>query len=81
MGEPWYGPKAYGYGLSPRNWAGWAALVIYIVLVTAVPLAALRFGAPRWMALAIIAALSLAYLVLVWLKSDRQPWRWRWGGR
>ncbi len=81
MGEPWFGQKAYGFGLSPRSWAGWWALIIFVMVITAVPLIALRLGTPRWIALAIIGGLSVAFLVLVWLKSDRQPWRWRWGGR
>lgn len=31
----WFKKKKYGYGWFPGNWKGWAALVAYLVIVTA----------------------------------------------
>jgi hypothetical protein len=80
MSEPWFGPKAYGIGLSPKSRPGWAALAIYIVAMAATGPIVDSLDAPSWVIWAVFAALTTALLALVFIKSDRQPWRWRWGG-
>ena len=32
----WFGPKAYGFGLGPKTWQGWLAIIIYAVLMIAI---------------------------------------------
>ena len=81
MNRPWFGPKRYGMGLSPTTWQGWLATLIFIGLI-ALAAAAMR-GSGRhptlWNVFA-FGGLTAAYIALAVWKSDRQPWRWRWGG-
>ena len=32
-GRPWFGPKRYGWGLTPISWQGWALTGAYVVAV------------------------------------------------
>jgi hypothetical protein len=81
MGAPWFELKAYGIGVSPKRPAGWIALAIYVAAVVATAPITRHLAAPRWMAGVVIGLLTVAFLLLMLAKSDRQPWRWRWGGR
>jgi hypothetical protein len=81
MGEPWFGAKDYGIGLSPKTGAGWAALALYVAAMGATTPLARRLAAPHWSIGAAFAILTAAFVVLVFLKGGRQAWRWRWGGR
>jgi hypothetical protein len=81
MGEPWFGAKAYGVGLSPKTPAGWiATLVFVVVMVGAVPVGRL-LHAPRWASFVVLALAPAAFLALAIWKSGGTVWRWRWGGR
>ncbi|MGV8874144.1 MAG: hypothetical protein ACOH2Q_16540 [Rhodococcus sp. (in: high G+C Gram-positive bacteria)] len=31
----WFGPKRYGWGISPHTWEGWFLLVIFVITVVA----------------------------------------------
>ena len=77
MGEPWFGAKTYGIGLSPKGAAGWISVAVFCALATLAPLAGLALNWPAWTILASLGLLTIAFLVLIVLKSDRQPWRWR----
>ena len=46
MSQYWFKPKTYGYGATPANWKGWAAVAGYVAVVTALtlPLLALAGG-------------------------------------
>ncbi|MBE7220805.1 MAG: hypothetical protein INR64_20245 [Caulobacteraceae bacterium] len=81
MGEPWFGVKRYGIGIGPRSPAGWAATVLFMVVVVVVPQVVVALHGPPWATLAIVLALGAAFTLLAFAKSDRKPWRWRWGGR
>jgi hypothetical protein len=81
MTEPWFGPKAYGIGIAPRSPRGWAALGVYVLAMAATGPVVEHFAAPRWVIWIAFALLTAALLVLMYVKSDRRPWRWRWGGR
>jgi hypothetical protein len=81
MGRPWFGAKTYGIGIGPKRPAAWVAILVYVALMTAAPLAELALRWPIWAIPATFALLTLAFLALVVLTSDRQPLRWRWGGR
>jgi hypothetical protein len=81
MGEPWFGPKAYGIGLSPKTPAGWISVAAYMAAMAAARLIGRQVSAPRWAAWLAPSTLTLAFLALVLVKSDRRPWRWRWAGR
>jgi short-subunit dehydrogenase len=33
MSKPWFGPKEYGFGLSPISPAGWIATLVYVIVL------------------------------------------------
>jgi hypothetical protein len=80
MGKPWFGAKTYGIGVGPKSPAGWTSVVVYCVLMLVTP-TAMRSVGPHWAGLAAGGLITVGYLVLVALKSDGAPWRWRWGGK
>jgi hypothetical protein len=70
----WFAPKMFGLGATPVTWQGWLATLIFVAIL---------FGAvllmPRdVLKLAIAVPLVLAFMLLVWRKTDR-GWHWRWG--
>lgn len=75
--EYWFPAKRYGWGWGfPVRWQGWAALIVYFLLLGAV---ALRFP-PGLHSLAfalLVALLSLSVVAVCWMKGE--PPRWRWG--
>jgi hypothetical protein len=81
MGEPWFGAKEYGIGISPKTPAGWISLFVYVAAMATAPRIAHQLAAPHWAIWLVLATLTIAFFALVAIKSDRQPWRWRWGGR
>jgi hypothetical protein len=81
MTGPWFGAKEYGIGISPKSSAGWISLGIYALAMVATGPIARHFDAPLWVVWATFAFLTIGLLVLIFAKSDRRPWRWRWGRR
>jgi len=75
----WFPAKRYGWGWGvPGTWQGWAVLAVFFA---ALPAGALLFhpaesplGFAAWS-----AVLSLALVLVCYLKGE--PPRWRWGGR
>ena len=49
MSDYWFKPHAYGYGATPTNWKGWAAVLGYVavILALALSLAALPADLPE----------------------------------
>jgi hypothetical protein len=87
MSQSWFKPYAYGFGATPANWKGWAAVAAYLaaVLALTVPLAAwpadLPAGPAAWQVVTwfiLTALLTLAFIRLARAKTDGQ-WQWRWG--
>ncbi len=80
-GKPWFGQKRYGMGLGPASWQGWLTLLAYIIVMgwTVEQAQAVLGGGARtvWILLGVE---TLVLLVIIFLKGDRRPWRWRWGG-
>lgn len=29
----WFGPKRYGWGISPHTWEGWLLLFVFVIVV------------------------------------------------
>lgn len=72
----WFPAKRYGWGWGPPNcWQGWLALFIYVALsVTGIPLLdATHHTVPY---LIYISALTIAMVVVCWLKGEQPKWRW-----
>ena len=87
MADYWFKPHAYGYGATPINWKGGAAVAGYIAVVFALVLsvAALPVDLPpgpgAWQVATLvmmIAALTLGFIRLCQMKTDGE-WAWRWG--
>ena len=73
----WFPAKRYGWGWGlPVRWQGWATLSLYFLLLGAV---AFRFqpGLHSFTFALLVSLLSLALVVVCWLKGE--PPRWRWG--
>jgi hypothetical protein len=81
MGRPWFGARKYGIGIGPKTAAGWVSILIYCVLMTAAPIAELVWRWPVWTVPVASGLFTLALIVLIILKRDGEPLRWRWGGR
>ncbi len=87
MSEPWFKPKTFGYGATPANWKGWAAIGAYAVVMTVLAMVMVveptRGGAPLPKEqlvtyLATAGLLTVGFLVLCRIKTDG-VWSWRWG--
>ena len=88
MAGYWFKPKTNGYGATPSNWKGWAALYVYAFFVTlagfrliAVPAKAQGLkGLQVLSGLAVIGALTVCFVAIARHKTDGE-WRWRWRGK
>jgi hypothetical protein len=87
MSQYWFRPKTYGYGATPTNLKGWAAVAIYAtaILALTLPLMAWPVDMPAspkiWQLLtwAIMTAMvTMAFVRFTRAKTDGQ-WAWRWG--
>ena len=87
MSQSWFTPHTYGYGATPSNWKGWAAVGAYVVVLLALSLPLVTWPAdmpagPRiWQLITwalLVAALTLGFIRLARAKTDGQ-WNWRWG--
>jgi hypothetical protein len=71
----WFAPKRYGFGAGlPISWQGWLVLAFYVAIVVAA-------GSllDHRLAQASIVVLATALLVIIFAKTTRGGWRWRWG--
>ncbi|MFZ5748070.1 MAG: hypothetical protein ACOY45_10515 [Pseudomonadota bacterium] len=70
----WFAPKLFGLGATPVTWQGWLSLAVYVALFYGL----LHLTHDTLVRIATMGPLTLAYLWLVWTKTDG-GWRWRWG--
>lgn len=87
MSQYWFTPKTYGYGATPTNWKGWAAVAIYAAVIVALTLplmmwhAGMPTGPKIWQVATwaiMTALLTLGFIRFARAKTDGQ-WAWRWG--
>jgi hypothetical protein len=72
----WFAPKRYGFGAGlPIAWQGWAVLGFYFAIVAA---AGLLLEGKR-LAQGSIIIPATAALIIIFAKTTRGGWRWRWG--
>jgi hypothetical protein len=60
--QPWFGPKALGYGYGPKTWPGWlviAVLVAFVILV-----ATLTKGHWPGMLIGIVPLITVPFLIM-----------------
>jgi len=73
----WFAPKRYGFGAGlPISWQGWLVLGVYLAIVVA---AGVLLDEKR-LAQGSIAIPATIALVIIFAKTTRGGWRWRWGG-
>lgn len=87
MSQYWFRPKTYGYGATPTNWKGWAAIAVFLSMIMALtfPLMVWPADMPAdpavWQIVTwaiMVALLTLAFIRFSRAKTDGQ-WSWRWG--
>ena len=81
MKDPWFIVKSHGYGLEPNGVAGWLSTGVLVALNVGLALGGERLRWPKPTLAFSIVALNAVLIGVMWLKSDRKPWRWRWGDR
>jgi hypothetical protein len=64
MKPGWFGPRKYGFGISPRSWQGW---VVTIVLIALLILAIRYCSRPLQTATSLPGLLVNAGMGIVWL--------------
>ncbi len=64
--KPMFGPKRFGFGVSPRGWRGWGLTLVVVAAGIAGP----RFLSGSWLTWAEVALVG-AYLVVVCLTYSR----------
>ena len=87
MTDHWFRPKTHGYGATPANWKGWAAVGCFFLIGLALSLVlivlpsesgsgpgAMQIG----LFLALIIALTASFIRFCRQRTDG-AWRWRWG--
>jgi len=77
----WFKAKLYGWGWVPVRWQGWAAILIFVVLIICSGLSLDKKPEPSatdlaWFFLRI--AVTVAILMIVCYKTGEKP-RWQWG--
>ncbi|MES2337270.1 MAG: hypothetical protein V4537_04145 [Pseudomonadota bacterium] len=72
----WFAPKRFGFGAVPATVMGWIATAAYLA-VLGLAIKAMPTDGAR---IVIGVCITLAYLAIVWLKTDG-GFAWRWGGK
>ena len=89
MSRYWFKPHTHGYGATPANWKGWAAVAMFgavicalslslVTLPAGMPASAVAWQAATWAIL--VAVLTLAFIRFCRSRTDGE-WTWRWGGK
>jgi hypothetical protein len=74
----WFSAKRYGWGWGlPASWQGWVVLIGYLVAIFSATIV-LRSGGEVLRLALVICGLTVALVLICWLKGE--PSRWRWGG-
>jgi hypothetical protein len=61
-GRPWFGPRRYGWGLTPTSWQGWVVTGAY---VAAVFVLAITLSTPQpWTFWTLLALATVAYFLV-----------------
>jgi hypothetical protein len=63
--RPWFGPKRYGWGLTPVSWQGWVLTAAYVAAVFALAIT-LPTRQP-WVFWTLLVAATVAYFAVAFL--------------
>jgi hypothetical protein len=80
MNRFWFKPKAYGYGVTPSTWEGWATVAGYVLAVVASTSLLLdpNRHAGTWTAWGVLVASLTGAMILISRYKTDGSWRWRW---
>jgi hypothetical protein len=72
----WFPAKTYGYGWGPpTSWQGWLVMAIFATALAASAIACLP-GKHTARFVVCTVLLTLALLLVCWLKGEKPRWRW-----
>ncbi len=72
----WFPAKTYGYGWAPPVcWQGWVVIGVYVALLVTGAIWLLSKNAVESF-VAYALGMSLALVVVCWLKGEKPAWRW-----
>ena len=61
----WFGPRRYGWGLTPISWQGWVLTAAYVVAVFVL---AITLSTPQpWLFWTLLVLATVAYFVVAFL--------------
>jgi len=61
-GRPWFGPRRYGWGLTPVSWQGWLLTGAYVVAVFVL---AITLSTPQpWIFWTLLVLATVAYFLV-----------------
>jgi hypothetical protein len=64
-GRPWFGPRRYGWGLTPISWQGWVLTGAYVVAVFVL---AITLATPQpWIFWTLVVLATVAFFVIAFL--------------
>jgi hypothetical protein len=63
-GQPWFGPKQFGFGYGPRTWQGYLVSVASLALVVSVGSATKARGALFFVVIGLVIAVHLAIIAI-----------------
>jgi hypothetical protein len=63
-GQPWFGPKQFGFGYGPRTWQGFLVTAVSLVLVVSVGSATKGHSPLFYGVIAFVVAVHLAIIVI-----------------
>ena len=59
--KPMFGPKRFGFGISPRGWRGWGLTLLVVIAGLAMP----QFLSGNWLIGAETALIALFLIIMV----------------
>lgn len=84
MTNYWFKPKTHGYGATPSNWKGWAAIAAFglaqLLLVLLLQSAGADPDKSLGWVLGVVGIMAVVTATFIWvtrIKTDGE-WRWRW---
>ena len=72
MTRGWFGPKTFGWGVSPASWEGWLATLVFVLAMIAVSLwVHPTDGAAAWLARGGLLAAYLGLIAVTYRRDAR----------
>jgi hypothetical protein len=79
MKKLWFKRKSYGWGWSPATWQGWLAIVVYLILVTALSFNINETAPAQEIAITFIIPMIILTIILIgiaYITGEKPKWQW-----